>query len=51
MYLFEDAVAEAAKAAGMRAVVGEVLHNFPSPCYGPIEEGFAYTENMIRKWQ
>jgi 5-methylthioadenosine/S-adenosylhomocysteine deaminase len=51
MYLFEDAVAEAAKAAGMRAVVGEVLYNFPSPCYGPIEEGFAYTENMIRKWQ
>lgn len=51
MYLFEDAVAAAAKQAGMRAVVGEVLYDFPSPCYGPIEEGFAYTENLIRKWR
>ncbi|RJP84637.1 MAG: amidohydrolase [Desulfobacteraceae bacterium] len=51
MYLFEDAVAEAAKAAGVRAVVGEVLYDFPSPCYGLIEQGFAYTENLIRKWQ
>jgi 5-methylthioadenosine/S-adenosylhomocysteine deaminase len=51
MYLFEDAVAEAAKQAGMRAVVGEVLYDFPSPSYGPIEEGFAYTENLIKKWK
>ncbi len=50
MYLFEDAVAEAARAAGMRAVVGEVLYDFPSPCYGSIEQGFAYTENLIQKW-
>jgi len=51
MYLFEDAVAEAAKAAGIRAVVGEVLYDFPSPCYGPIDQGFAYTENLIEKWK
>jgi 5-methylthioadenosine/S-adenosylhomocysteine deaminase len=51
MYLFEDAVAKAARQAGMRAVVGEVLYDFPSPAYGPIEEGFAYTENLIKKWQ
>lgn len=51
MYLFEDAVAEAAKIAGMRAVVGEVLYDFPSPCYGPIDQGFAYTENLIQKWK
>jgi len=51
MYLFEDAVAEAAKKAGMRAVVGEVLYDFLSPCYGPIEEGFVYTENLIKKWE
>jgi 5-methylthioadenosine/S-adenosylhomocysteine deaminase len=51
MYLFEDAVAKAAKQAGMRAVVGEVLYDFPSPSYGPIEEGFVYTENLIKKWQ
>jgi len=51
MYLFEEAVAEAADQAGMRAVVGEVLYDFPSPNYGPIEAGFAYTEKMIAKWQ
>jgi 5-methylthioadenosine/S-adenosylhomocysteine deaminase len=47
MYLFEDAVARAAQTAGMRAVVGEVLFDFPSPNYGPIEEGFAYTQRLI----
>ena len=51
MYLFEDAVAEAAKQAGMRAVVGEVLYDFPSPSYGPVEEGLKYTENLIEKWR
>ena len=51
MYLFEDAVASAAKHAGMRAVVGEVLYDFPSPNYGPIENGFAYTEMLIEKWK
>ena len=51
MYLFEDAVAGAAKHAGMRAVVGEVLYDFPSPNYGPIDNGFAYTEMLIEKWK
>jgi 5-methylthioadenosine/S-adenosylhomocysteine deaminase len=51
MYLFEDAVAEAANSAGMRAVVGEVLYDFPSPSYGPIEKGFEYTEELIAKWK
>ncbi len=51
MYLFEDEVARAAKHAGMRAVVGEVLYDFPSPNYGPIEKGFAYTEMLIEKWK
>ncbi len=51
MYLFEQAVARAAKNAGMRAVVGEVLFDFPSPNYGPIEKGFEYTENLIARWQ
>ena len=51
MYLFEDEVAEAAQVAGMRCVVGEVLYDFPSPNYGPIEEGLKYTESLIRKWQ
>lgn len=51
MYLFEDAVARAAKHAGIRAVVGEVLYDFPSPNYGPIEKGFAYTKMLIEKWK
>ena len=51
MYLFEAAVAEAASEAGMRAVVGEVLYDFPSPNYGPIEKGFAYTRDLIDAWK
>jgi len=51
MYLFEDAVARAAKKAGMRAVVGEVLYDFNSPNYGPIENGFKYTQKLIDTWQ
>ncbi|MFW5931043.1 MAG: amidohydrolase, partial [Desulfosalsimonas sp.] len=51
MYLFEDSVAEAADKAGMRAVVGEVLYDFDSPNYGPIEKGFEYTEYLVEKWK
>jgi 5-methylthioadenosine/S-adenosylhomocysteine deaminase len=51
MYLFEDAVAQAADMAGIRAVVGEVLYDFPSPHYGPIEKGFEYTQFLIDKWK
>ncbi|MFO7753706.1 MAG: amidohydrolase [Desulfobacteraceae bacterium] len=51
MYLFEDEVAHAASKAGMRAVVGEVLYDFPSPNYGNLENGFAYAGDMIEKWK
>lgn len=51
MYLFEDQVAEAAREAGMRCLVGEVLYDFPSPNYGTIEKGFEYTESLVRKWK
>ncbi len=51
MYLFEDAVARAAKQAGVRAVVGEVLYDFDSPNYGPIEKGFEYTQTLIDTWK
>ncbi|MBW1998043.1 MAG: amidohydrolase [Deltaproteobacteria bacterium] len=51
MYLFEDEVARAAKEAGMRCLVGEVLYDFDSPNYGPIEKGFKYTEALIGKWE
>jgi len=51
MYLFEDAVAQAVRTAGMRAVVGEVLFDFPSPHYGPLEQGFAYTATLIETYR
>lgn len=51
MYLFEHKVAEAAKAAGMRALVGEVLYDFPSPHYGPVENGLKFTEELIQEWR
>ena len=51
MYLFEEAVAQAAREAGMRALVGEVIYDFPSPNYGPVEEGLKYTEALIEKWR
>jgi len=51
MYLFEKSVAQATRDMKMRAVVGEVLYDFPSPNYGPIEAGFRYTEELIQQWQ
>ena len=51
MYLFAHQVARAAKDCGVRAVVGEVLYDFPSPNYGPIEAGFAYTRELIETWR
>jgi len=50
MYLFEEEVAKAARKSGMRCLVGEVLYDFPSPNFGPIEKGFDYTESLIQKW-
>ena len=50
MYLFEDKVAEAAKLTGIRAVVGEVLFDFPSPNVKSHKEGLEYTEWLINKW-
>jgi len=51
MYLYADFVARAAKDAGLRAVVGEVLYDFDSPSYGPMEEGLKYTETLIESWR
>ena len=51
MYLFEDQVARAAFQSGIRCLVGEVLYDFPSPNYGDVEKGFAYTEWLIDKWE
>ena len=51
MYIFEDETARAAKAAGMRCLIGEVLFDFPSPNFKTPGEGLAYTKMLIEKWQ
>lgn len=50
MYLFEKETAKAAAQSGIRAMVGEVLYDFPSPNYGAIDKGFAYTQELIDTW-
>ena len=47
MYLFAAAVARAADESGMRAWLGEVLYDFPSPNYGDLENGFSYMEQLF----
>lgn len=51
MYIFEDETARAAKEAGMRCLVGEVLFDFPSPSCKTPGEGLAYTRRLAEKWQ
>jgi len=50
MYIFEDETARAAREAGMRCLVGEVLFDFPSPNFQTPAEGLAYTRMLIEKW-
>jgi 5-methylthioadenosine/S-adenosylhomocysteine deaminase len=50
MYIFEEETAQAAKLAGMRCLLGEVLFDFPSPNGKTPAEGLAYTEKLILKW-
>ena len=50
MYLFARQVAEAASLAGLRAKLGEVIYDFPSPSYGDLENGFAWTRDLIQDY-
>lgn len=50
MYIFEQETAMAAKQAGMRCLIGEVLFDFPSPSFKTPDEGLAYTERLIQTW-
>jgi 5-methylthioadenosine/S-adenosylhomocysteine deaminase len=50
MYLFAKDVARAAAESGMRAWVGEVLYDFPSPNYGPLAAGFTYVGEMFNEY-
>ena len=47
MYLFAKDVARAAQESGMRAWIGEVLHDFPSPNYGEVAAGYQYVEELF----
>ncbi len=47
MYLFARDVAAATAKSGMRAWLGEVLYDFPSPDYGELENGFVLMEQLF----
>lgn len=51
MYYFEDAIADETSKAGVRAVLGETVLDFPAPDNKTYEAGLEYTERFIRKWQ
>jgi 5-methylthioadenosine/S-adenosylhomocysteine deaminase len=50
MYIFEEETARAAKEAGMRCLIGEVLFDFPSPNSKTPAEGLAYTRGLLERW-
>ena len=51
MYYFEDAIADETARAGMRAVLGETLIDFPVPDNKTWEAGMAYMERFAAKWK
>lgn len=51
MYFFEDIIAEEAKQAGIRGIMGESLIDFPTPSFKTVNEGLTLCEKLIRKWQ
>ncbi|MDH3493509.1 MAG: amidohydrolase [Acidobacteriota bacterium] len=51
MYYFESAIAEETSLAGLRAVLGETVIDFPAPDNKTFEEGLKYTERFLKKWQ
>lgn len=50
MYYFEDAVARAAKAVGVRAVLGETIIGFPAPDAVEPYGGLDYAKRFIREF-
>ncbi|WP_319550043.1 amidohydrolase [Desulfogranum marinum] len=51
MYLFAADVCRAVEQSGMRAWLGEVLYDFPSPNYGELANGFAYTQELLAQYR
>lgn len=50
MYYFEDAVARAAKAVGMRAILGETIIGFPAPDAAEPYGGLEYARRFIAEF-
>jgi 5-methylthioadenosine/S-adenosylhomocysteine deaminase len=51
MYYFEDVVAEAAKEAGMRGVLGETIIRFPVADNKTPDDALRYTERYIQRFR
>jgi len=51
MYYFEDAVAEATAAAGMRALCGQTVLKFPAPDAASFEDSLARAREFIARWK
>ncbi len=50
MYYFEEAVAEAASAAGVRALCGQTVLRFPAPDAPSYEDALARARDFIGRW-
>ena len=51
MYYFEEEVARATSAAGMRGILGQTIIGFPAPDYPAPEESLKGTEQFIVDWK
>lgn len=51
MYYFEEAVADAAVQAGMRAVCAQSVLRFPTPDAGSYDEGLARVRDFLMRWK
>jgi len=51
IYYFEDAIARATRAAGLRAVLGQAILDGPAPDHKTPAETLAYMERFLQRWQ
>ena len=51
MYYFEESVAAAAAAAGMRALCGQTVLKFPAPDAASFEDSLARARDFIARWK
>jgi 5-methylthioadenosine/S-adenosylhomocysteine deaminase len=51
MYYFEDAIADETSRAGMRAILGQTVLDFPAPDNKTWDSALAYAERFVKKWK